>query len=219
MAAPVQDTAGVEVTLKVEPVASVSLPQGSNFLLRVEPLSCPPMPIFVPRPLRRLWHLVCWTYLVDSWPPVRPVRIPFSIEGNAHVTAAVRPSAFLRIAGNHYLGRAARTGGATLGYHIVTHFPAPSRQYQWVADWMGWDNWALWRTWAGYGLLPVWSHVAQLPGQDGVGTSALPANLPGLGNEAFGVIYVVARRGWTTNGSDAAPGDYLGSIVITITSE
>jgi hypothetical protein len=210
----------VPITLRVLPYAEFSAPPDSSFLLRVEPLACPAIPSWVSRTLRSLWNLSCWTVPgLDAWPPIKPVRIPFSVEGNATVSVSMRPDGFLRAAFGRYLGKAVRSGGATLGYHAVAHFPAPSLTYRWVSEWPGWDEWGRWLRWTGFGSLPAWSQLAHLPGLDGAGSPPLTADLTAQANQAFGVVYVVARRSWTTTGSWAAPGDYYGNITITVTAE
>lgn len=213
------DQAVVEVMIRVRSYAVLQTPQGSSFTLTVPEPYCPPPAAYLGAVNHRLPSLC---RIFPEFPLSRaigPVRIPFVVEGNVEVTASVSPSAFLRLPEGRYLGRAARSAGGTLGYHVVTIFPAPSLRYEWVSDWTGWEDWGLWHTWNGYGPLPVWSNTADLPGQNGAGTTALLAELPALGNEAFGVIYLVSRRDWTSNRTDAVPGDYQGNVIITITSE
>ncbi len=215
-APPGRDT--VRVTLRVLPVAELSVPQGSSFVLTVRPLACPPFPPMLPTRLRSMPAFQCarlpgW----QPWPPVRPARLPFVVTGNAVVRVSALPTSFLWISTGQYLGRATRQGGAAIGYNAIMHFPAPRFDYHWLLDWPDRDDWQ--RGWAGYGPLPYWSQTAILPGTNGVGTPALVSNLYARGNRAYGVIYAVARRNWTASGALAAPGDYYGSIVITVTAE
>ena len=109
--------------------------------------------------------------------------------------------------------------GALLGYHAVVHFPAPAPAYRWAHDWDGWDEWHHWNGWPGFGRLPPWSRIAHLPGTDGDGTPPLQDDLAERHFKAHGVVYAVARRSWTPTGAYAAPGDYYGAIIITVTAE
>lgn len=210
----------VRVTIQVLPYAEFSAPGAGGFKLTVKPLSCPPLPRLLPMLMRKLWALHC--HLLPgwyAWPPVAPARLPFTVQGNAMVQVSVAPDSFLRSASGRYLGRAEMGNGAPLGYHALVHFPAPSASYQWVHDWDGWDDWHLWHGWAGFGRLPFWSRIAHLPGTDGDGTLPLKADLAERHFKANGVIYAVARRSWTPSGAYAAPGDYYGAIIITVTAE
>lgn len=214
------DLNSVNVTIRILPYAQFSIPPASGFILRVRPLACPPLPALLPASLRHRWALQC--YLLPGWqpwPPVVPARLPFAVEGNARVQVSVLPGSFLRTYGGRYLGRATRTGVEALGYHAIVHFPVATPIYHWVADWLGWDDWRQWNGWAGYGYLPIWSRIAHLPGTNGGGTPPLAADLSARGNRAYGVIYAVARRSWTASGTFATPGDYQGSVVITVTAE
>ena len=107
------------------------------------------------RDYRSPWDNDCW-FRHDGWwwPAIVPVRIPFTVSGNALASVSVAPSAFLRIRDNRYLGRAVGRHGGPLGYDIVVHFPAPARDYRWLADWMDWDDWDDWSHWRGFGSLP-----------------------------------------------------------------
>ena len=213
------DHATVDVTINVRPYAVLQTPQGSGFTLTVPEPYCPPPAAYYGAVDHRL-PSNCRNFPVfEPASAIVPERIPFVVEGNVEVTASVIPNAFLRISGGRYLGRAVRSNGASLGYDVVTIFPAPSLRYEWIGDWTGWNGWSFWNSWSGFGLLPVWSHTADLPGQNGRGTPPLLARLPALGGKAFGVIYIVARRDWTSNGADATPGNYRGNVIITITSD
>ena len=70
--------------------------------------------------------------------------------------------------------------------------------------------------WDGFG--EFLDDFASLPGQDGVGTPPLTTDVSQLGH-AFGMIYIVARKDWTTDGQDAAPGDYRGGVEVTLTAD
>ncbi len=194
------------VTIRIEPIAEISLPQGNQFALVVTPPVCL-LPLFS-------WQS-CW---LPVWLPILPVRIPFSVKGNASAAVSATPAGFLRIYSGRYLGKAARSNGATLGYHVITHFPVLDPSYHWTGDWTGWSDWSLWNNWPGYGLLPIWSHVSQLPGLNGAGTPPLAANLVDRHGIAYGVVYAVAARNWTTTGASADSGNYYGTIEITVTA-
>jgi len=246
--AQVSSHATVAVSIRVEPIAEVSFPQGTHFV------------IVVPHPECRQdsgdgdhsndhsngqsgdhsgdhadsqsgdqsggdhsgdshdgdhsgdHGCVQWT------PPIVPVRIPFVVTGNALAVVSARPDAFLRIWSGRYLGKAVQPAHGALGYHLILHFPAPDAFYHWQFGWNGGDNWNGWNNWNGYGHLPPWSQIAQLPGTDGAGTPPLTANLVSRGGTAYGVIYLVAENDWTAHGDDADPGNYYGSIDVTVTA-
>ncbi len=148
-----------------------------------------------------------------------PVRIPFAVTGNAISSVSVKPSDFLRIVSGRYLGQTVGRQGGMLGYDVVVQFPVPEANYQWLPGWSNWENWDDWRDWHGFGDLPPWSTFAVLPGLDGVGTTALTADMADFREHAFGVVYIVARRIWTTDGRPVAPGDYAGRVEVTVTAD
>lgn len=212
--------ATVTVSIAVQSYAELTFPNGSDFILTVRPQFCPQAPRALRVLLNHLRLALC-SHLFGAhlMPPVVPARVPFAVDGNADVQVSVQPDEFLRIHTSRYLGQARQSDGATLGYHVVMHFPAPSRGYHWVAKWLGWDEWQRWNGWQGFGDLPIWSRIAHLPRLIDTGTAPLAASLPTLGNHANGVVYAVARNTWTANGTPARPGDYHGSVFITVTAQ
>jgi hypothetical protein len=212
------DSDVVQVEIKVQPFAEFEVPNNGGFKIVVEPQKqCPPFPSHAPRALKALWIIFCWDYLgLREWPLIKPVRIPFSVTGNTDVTMSMAPSQFLKIKTSRWMGKATRIGGATIGYHGIVHFPVPAASYGWLLEWLEWDDFRLWINWPGFGRLPAWSLLAHLPGLNNTGTPPLIGHLPLLGNKAWGVIYIVAKRDWTASGQNATPGDYLGNVVITI---
>ena len=217
-------SASVAVSITVEPIAQVEFPSGTDFIIRVpdrDRCHLPRGPHHDQhRDYRSPWDRDCWYGRFGWWwPAIVPVRIPFTISGNALASVSVAPSAFLRIPHNRYLGRAVGPHGRLLAYDIVVHFPAPERTYRWLADWMDWDDWDDWRHWRGFGFLPRLSTYAMLPGRDGAGTPPLTADMVRLHGHAYGVIYVVARRTWTPDGRPAEPGAYAGRLEVTVTAD
>lgn len=169
---------------------------------------------------RRKWFNRCKSWLSSAyWPVIRPVRIPFTVRGNASASVTVTPEEFLQTKSGSWLGRAGGPAYRSLGYDAIVHFPVSSSSYRWLTDWEYWDDWDNWSDWRGFGTLPWWSRWTRLPRDTASGTPPLPANLPELGNRAFGVIYAVARRHWTPDGSAAPPGLYHGSVLITVTAD
>lgn len=166
------------------------------------------------------WYDRCKRWLSDwYWPVVRPLRIPFVVFGNALASVSVKPHQFMRIKGGRYLGRATGAGGRTLGYDTIVHFPAPRRDYHWLSGWDFYDDWDRWRRWDGFGWLPRWSKWAKLPGVNGAGTPLLTTNMLHRGGDAHGVVYIVSRRDFTSDGRKAKPGDYAGTILITVVAD
>jgi hypothetical protein len=60
---------------------------------------------------------------------------------------------------------------------------------------------------------------ASLPGLGGAGTPPLTADLSRSSNERLGMIYIVAKDGWTEGGERAAPGKYRGAVQVTVTAD
>jgi hypothetical protein len=166
------------------------------------------------------WYNRCKRWLSDwYWPVIRPVRIPFTVTGNALASVSVKPHQFLKIKSGKYLGKATGPGGRTLGYDTIVHFPAPKWNYYWLSGWDFYDDWHGWRRWAGFGSLPNWSRWAKLPGTNNTGTPSLTTNMVQRGGKAHGVVYIVSRRDFTTDGKKAKPGDYAGTIVLTVVAD
>lgn len=199
--------AQVTVSIRVDPIAEISFPQGTGFAIRVPPPACPPSFSF--------HHRACSEWWQHWWPPIAPVRIPFVVKGNALATVSALPGSYVRIRSGRYLG-AAVNSGEQLGYHVIVQFPLPTKSYHWVLGWTEWSDWGRWHNWAGFGGLPNWSHIAQLPGLDGVGTPPITTNVVDRGGTAYGIIYIVAAHHWTVDGHSATPGTYHGSIEVTV---
>jgi hypothetical protein len=210
----------VDVTIVVQPYASVSVPGNGTFKLTVPPIVCPVIPPAALPALRNAWGGGCpmlpgWS----PWPAVQSARIPFTVRGNGVVRVTVTPDRFMRPSFGRQLGLASKSNGAALGYHAIVHFPTPSPDYRWALAWEGWDDWSLWRTWNGFGWLPAWSFVSHLPGTFGGTSPPLVADLTRRQSKADGVIYAVSRQSWTPSGAYAEPGDYYGTVTITVTAE
>ncbi|HWA19455.1 MAG TPA: hypothetical protein VG757_10710 [Devosia sp.] len=233
------DRATVHVNITVLPFAAVDIPpdgngQGTGFILHVPSKRCSILGAFLglltgawTGPWQNAWSRerysednYCRHWFADwAWPVIRPVRIPFTVTGNAQATVTVTPSSFLKLVTNRYLGKALAQNGDPLGYQSVVHFPVPSAGYAWLRGWESYEDWNDWRGWGGFGSLPAWSRWAKLPGINGAGTPPLSADMVLRGMKAWGVIYIVARRDWTSNGKPAHPGDYAGAVDLTITAE
>jgi hypothetical protein len=63
-----------------------------------------------------------------------------------------------------------------------------------------------------------WNGFAMLPGQNGVGTPALTANVSLRRRGVPGMIYIVSRHHWTVDGHYATPGEYRGTVEVTLTA-
>lgn len=166
------------------------------------------------------WYGRCKRWLSEwYWPVIKPVRIPFTVTGNAIAEVSVRPHQFIKIKSGKYLGKATGPSNRTIGYDTIVHFPAPKSNYFWLSGWDFYDDWHDWRRWAGFGSLPSWSKWAKLPGTNNTGTPFLGANMVQRGGTAQGVVYIVSRRDFTTDGKKAKPGDYAGTIVLTVVAD
>lgn len=213
-------SAEVHVSITVAPMAQVSFPQGTGFRLVVPQPFCARLgPFGWARGLRDVdrnrFRCALWSAL--WWPPIDPVRIPFIVRGNTPVTVTVTPSAFIRLRFGTYVGKALSNSGQSLPYNVIVHFPAPSPDYRWLRAWNDQDQWRLPYNWDGFGRLPTWSHVAELQGPSGIGTSPLVADLTARGGTAYGVIYIVAEQFWTAYGTGADPGNYYGAVDVAVT--
>jgi hypothetical protein len=58
---------------------------------------------------------------------------------------------------------------------------------------------------------------ASFPGQNGVGTPWLTADVSD--GAVKGVIFIVSKRNWTTNGEDAEDGAYRGTVIVTVVAD
>lgn len=159
---------------------------------------------------------------------IAPVVIPFKVVGNTVATISAKPEEFLRIKSGAYLGKAVRVGGYgyghwhshghqhghhhggsssygdTLGYQVIVQFPIPS-----------WGH-ASPGSWEVY-LASFLSGFAKLPGLNNKGTPTLSANLSLRPRGTFGVVYIVSKVNWTTDGKEADEGKYGGSVQLTLT--
>lgn len=140
---------------------------------------------------------------------IQPVRLAFTVTGNALATVTVRPDSFIDIDGGGYLGEARGPNGeaGSLGYDIVVQFPAPSGEYQGLPGR------------GGFGTTPGRENHASLPGGNGEGTPALTADMAEHGQQVSGVIHIVSRHHWTRDGEVAAPGVYTGAIDVTVSAD
>lgn len=214
------DSTSVDVQVVVDPIAQIDFPEGPGFVLHVpDRVRCDrrnDRRQSGHRPSReeddkcRRGKEAWW------WPAIPPVWLPFTVKGNALATVSVSPDRFQRLRNGRYLGRAVDGRGRKLGYNIIVEFPATGVDRHWPA---GRDDresrhgrhvdgpWS-WR-----------SRTATLPGRDGVGTRELTADMVRRRGQTTGVIYLVAERTWTPSGRPAEPGDYRGTVRITLTAE
>ena len=164
---------------------------------------------------------------------IKPVLIPFKVVGNAVASISAKPDAFMRVYRGPWLGEAVKQDGdrhknqqgkghddhgngkgkghdkgdgGTLGYNVIVQFPIQSWHYANLNGWDGLDGGFR----AGF---------ASLPGLNGAGTPPLTANVAGARHGAYGMIHIVARQHWTTDGKDATPGDYRGALEVTLTTD
>ena len=175
------DSVSLSTSIRIQPAAVISLPDEVDFSLIV-----PPEP-------------------VPNAEAIQPLRIPFSVRGNALATVSATPTTFLRIDDGKVLGRAVgpQGGDDSLGYDIVVQFPATAAT---AAGSTGGGGFDVSSDRGGY---------ARLPGNEDEGTPDLTVDAAAYGSEVPGVILVVARQHWTEDGRDAAPGVYTGSFTVT----
>jgi hypothetical protein len=181
-AAQTEVSGSFSIQVTVPAVADIAFPEGSAFYIEVpEPAS-------------------------PEGATIRPVRIPFTVRGNAQAAVSALPGAFLQIAEGHWLGAALGPDGGTgrLGYDVVVQFPVPSPDDAGLPGHGGFGTW------------PDRDNLASLPGTDGAGTPPLAADMSAQDFEAYGTIHIVARRFWTHDGSDAAAGNYAGAVEVTV---
>lgn len=171
----------VPVRIEVDAMADISFPQGKNFLIRV-PRSASP-----------------------NGATITPVRIGFTVRGNALASVSVAPDAFMRVADGSLLGEAHKQarGSDGLGYNVVIQFPVPSPSYSGLPGRGGFGSW------------PRRPDIAHLTGRE-EGTPALSVDMSDRGGIAYGTIHIVARHDWTPSGRNATPGDYTGSVEVTL---
>jgi hypothetical protein len=224
-------SASVSVAIRISPFASIDFPDGFDFIIEV------------PDENKGKGHDNGKGKGHDShgngngyghdkdgyWPIIRPVLIPFKVHGNALASVSVAPDEFMRIDGGLYLGLALKDGGGDhknqkgnghpkgkgkghddhddgrIGYNVIVQFPINSWLHASIG---GWDG-------LGSGF---WDDFAGLPGQDGVGTPALSADVSLRRHGVLGMIYIVAKHRWTEDGRDAAPGKYRGTVEVTLTA-
>jgi hypothetical protein len=175
---------------------------------------------------------------------IEPVVLPFKIRGNAHASVTVIPDDFLKVYRGPWLGKArwVSSGGhdhdrdahkntkgkgheehgngngyghdndhdngpTTLGYNAIVRFPVTS------SNDLGVPNYS------GFGTGIFGHRLSSLPGQNGVGTPTLTADVAGYQHGRAGLIFIVSERDWTTNGQKARPGKYRGMLEVTVTAE
>lgn len=176
----------VSISISIHPLSSVDFPAGQNFLIRVPRNASP------------------------RGATIQPVRIPFTVTTNAVAYVSARAVNFVQVmdeADTRFLGEALGPNGDSdeLGYDIVIQFPVPSANYSGLPGRGGFS-----RDLAGR------EGVATLPGTGVVETPALFADSADTGQQIHGVLHIVSRQHWTPNGELAAPGDYRGSVEITV---
>src|SRR5690606_37905209 len=92
------DSASVSVSITIAPQAEITFPEGFDFVIRVPDRErCFILGGFrwnAQKRYRSPWDSDCWFARGASWwPVIKPVRIPFKVEGNATATVSVRPGA------------------------------------------------------------------------------------------------------------------------------
>jgi hypothetical protein len=221
-------TDSVVVTIRVAPVAYIEFPEGFDFVLVVpndhdDHHNDNDKDDHQPND----WH----DGNGDGPDPViQPVSIPFKVVGNARASLSATPNRFMRLSSGLFFGEALGWMGdrhrnqsghghshhgngdgnghgsgepGRLGYNIIVQFPIWS---WWYARLDGWDGYSP-RSRSGY---------ASLPGLDGLGTPPLTVDMSRDRQAAYGVIHIVSRRNWTADGKNAGPGDYYGSVTVTL---
>lgn len=176
----------VSISVSIHPLSSVDLPAGQNFLIRVPRNASP------------------------RGATIQPVRIPFTVTTNAVAYVSARAANFVEVmdeADTRFLGEALGPNGASdeLGYDIVMQFPVPSANYSGLPGRGGFSRGFAER-----------EGVATLPGTEVVETPALFAEPSDTDQQIHGVLHIVSRQHWTPNGELASPGDYRGSVEITV---
>lgn len=178
------DSATVTVRITVAPIAEIDFPEENGAFTITVPENASP-----------------------QGATIQPVRIPFTVKGNATASVSAAPGAFLFVDDEaRHLGEAQGSDGA-LGYDVVVAFPVASANHAGLPGR------------GGFGSFPNRDGIERLPGEDGVGTVELTADMPAEDYEAHGVMHVVARRDWTLDGEAAAPGDYDGGVQVTVTAD
>jgi hypothetical protein len=98
-------------------------------------------------------------------------------------------------------------GPTTLGYNAIVRFPVTSSNDARVPNYNG------------FGTGIFGNRLSSLPGQNGLGTPTLTANVAGFEHGRAGLIFIVSERDWTTNGKKARPGKYRGMLEVTVTAD
>lgn len=193
--------ATVSVGIQVEPVATITLPAGSEFTLQVAPAGPPPG-------RADKTQGAAMAQSATDGVVIHPLWLPFIIKGNAHATVTAAPREFVRVAGGRHLGKARLgTRPATLGYDVVVHFPvARGRRAPFTQR----------RT---YGFFGIPGFQASLPLSAPRATPPLTVAMPSLGQEALGIVHLLSGAYWTTDGRRASAGVYRGSVEITVTAD
>lgn len=156
-----RSSATVTVTISVAPIANIDFPNGTDFIITVPRNASP------------------------RGATIQPVRIPFTVRGNAIAAVSARPDVFLQAADGTFYGRALGPDGGleALGYDIVVQFPVPSQNYAGLP------------TRGGFGGGRTRENYASLPGFDEVPTETLAADMVQQKHTAYGTIHLVARHG------------------------
>jgi hypothetical protein len=100
------------------------------------------------------------------------------------------------------------SGPKALAYNAIVRFPVTSWSQLVPPNWTGYAT-----SYNGA------NGLSSLPGQNNVGTRPLTANVAGQQHGRLGVIFIISKRNWTTNGKDAEPGKYRGTLVVTVTAD
>lgn len=100
------------------------------------------------------------------------------------------------------------TGPTNLGYNVIVRFPVTSLSQVAIPSWSGY----------GTGIFRP-GYYASLPGLNNAGTPILTANVANKPHGVFGLIYIISKRNWTTDGRDAQPGKYRGALIVTVTAD
>lgn len=140
---------------------------------------------------------------------IQPVRVPFTVTGNALASVTVKPDGFIKVDDDKFLGeaRGPNGGAASLGYDILVQFPAPSGEYEGLPGR------------GGFGEKPKGDNYSSLPGGDGEGTPELTVNMVEHGQEVSGVIHIVSRQHWTAGGGEAMAGVYTGALQVIVMAD
>jgi hypothetical protein len=167
------NSVSVTIGVSIPPLANITFPEGQDFVLT----SVHPHPA---------------GQILD------PVRIPFTVRGNASASVSVAPVGYFELASGQCVGRAAGVDGEGLGYNIVVQFPVPSPDH----DDLPGTHFGATAESDGFASLPEGGCGATAPA-----TPPVAADMTAEESEAFGTIHVVSRRQWRDGPGLAPPGD------------